>query len=358
MYEKIYSELLDNLDKSVRSVLITELKIDDDKKNVKDKYLLSIDDIESGKIPEEFKNYSDKIKESFSFGTPQNIEIDDRTEIVLEPFFPKPRVVIFGGGHIAKPLVELCADSEFSVTVVDDRPSFANIGRFPKADEVICDSFENSFERVSLRRDDFVVIVTRGHKHDNVCLKNALKCKNLAFLGMIGSRKRVRDMMNDFKEEGYTDEELSHINAPIGLHIGAVTPFEIAVSIVAQLIEYRRLKSSLAQGLPRKFNWPDFDREVIEALADKDDMDKALITITVSKGSVPRKAGAKMLVYPDGRIVGSIGGGCAEADIITTARDLIWDKGVIETRVDMTNEEAEENGMACGGIIDVLIEAF
>lgn len=358
MYEKIYASLLNNLDNSIRSLIITEIKIHKGKRRVEDKYLLSIDDIESEKIPEQFKLYSKEIKESFSYGTPQKINISETDQIILEPFYPKPRVVIFGGGHIAKPLVNLCADSEFSVTVIDDRPFFANINRFPKADEVVCDSFESSFEKVNLRRDDFVVIVTRGHKHDNVCLRNALKCKNLAFLGMIGSRKRIKDMMKEMKSDGYSDEELSQINAPIGLYIGAVTPFEIAISIVAQLIEYRRKESNLAKGLPTKFNWPEFDREVIRALSNEKDIEKALITIVVSKGSVPRKAGAKMLVYPDGRIIGSIGGGCAEADIIMTARDLIFEKGVVEAKVDMTNEEAEENGMACGGIIQVLIEAF
>lgn len=358
MFEEIYAKLLSSLDAGNRTVLITELKLtDNNTKEIVDKYIITQDEIENNVIPKNLKEYEKEIEDSFNCGTPESIK-GEGFEFVLEPFFPKPRVVIFGGGHIAKPLVDLSADSEFSVTVVDDRPAFANAPRFPKADEVICDSFENAFDRVKLRRDDFVVIVTRGHKHDNVCLRNALKCKNLAFLGMIGSRKRVRDMINDFKAEGYTDEDLAHLNSPIGLNIGAVTPFEIAISIVAQLIEYRRIKSNMAKGLPRRFNWPEFDRDVITALSQKEDMDKALITVTMSKGSVPRKAGAKMLVYPDGRIMGSIGGGCSEADVITTARDLIRDKGCIEQRIDMTNEEAEEHGMACGGIMDVLIEAF
>lgn len=358
MFENIYSELLSNLDNGKRTVLITKLNTKDNKtKKIANKYILSLDKVEDKDIPDELKSFSQDINDTLLSGAPKKV-ITNEFELIIEPFFPKPRVVIFGGGHIAKPLVELASDSEFSVTVVDDRPMFANKARFPKADKVICDNFESAFDKIKLREDDFVVIVTRGHKHDNVCLKNALKCKNLAFLGMIGSKKRVRDMIDDFKSAGYTDEELSQLNSPVGLDIGAVTPFEIAISIIAQLIEFRRLKSNINKGLPRKFNWPDFDRDVITTLSNKEEMDRALITVIRSKGSVPRKAGAKMLVYPDGKILGSIGGGCSEANIITTARDLIREKGCLEQRIDMTNEEAEEHGMACGGIMDVLIETF
>ncbi|MDO5707592.1 MAG: XdhC family protein [Andreesenia angusta] len=357
MYEKIYSELLNNLDNGIRSILVTEVEIENSRNKIVNKELFSLEDLKKEKFDKKFEPLVEELKNSFNLGTPQKIQNSDKM-FIIEPFFPKPRVVIFGGGHIAKPLVDLCVDSEFSVTVIDDRPVFANTGRFPRADEVICDSFKSSFNRVNLRKDDFVVIVTRGHKHDNICLRNALEVDGLAFLGMIGSKKRVRDMMNELKDDGYSDQLLSKVKSPIGLDIGAVTPFEIAISIIAELIEYRRRKSNMAKGLPRKFNWPEFDRDVISSLSKKEDMDRAIITITMSKGSVPRKAGAKMLVYPDGRILGSIGGGCAEAGIINTARDLIREKGCIEERVDMTNEEAEKSGMACGGIIDVLIEAF
>lgn len=354
MYKNTYNDLLDRLIAGEESVLLTYLKpIDDKKGEIINKVLLKKKEMENFCQDKE-EELCNKIRKSLETGNVQ-IHHSKEEKIIMEPNFSKPRLVIFGGGHIAEPLCEFGAKVGFSVVVVDDRPFFANSNRFPEASEVICESFEKSFQGLNLNKSDFVVIVTRGHKHDEVCLKNTLKYET-AYIGMIGSRRRTRGIREKLISEGYSKEVLEGVNAPIGLDIGALTPEEIAISIISQVIAYRR-KATQVEG-KRKFNWPEFDNMVIEEMAKEDEMPRALVTIINAKGSVPRKTGAKMIVWPDGRILGSIGGGCSEADVITTARDIISHKGYRIQHVDMTGDVAEDAGMVCGGIIDVLIESF
>ena len=355
MFEHIYKDLLNQLINGKESALLTFMKPKDKKRgDIEDKLLLSRHSLKEEQL-NITKDVKDKILLAFTTGNPIVCNSQDQT-ILIEPFFPKPRLVILGGGHIAKPLAEFGAKVGFSVVVVDDRPSFANIKRFPEAREVICESFEKVFDLLKLRESDFVVIVTRGHRHDGICLRSALNYSP-AYIGMIGSKRRVKEMKNQLIDEGYSQERLAKVNSPIGLDIGAVTPEEIAISIIAQVISSRRsIGASLNN--EEKFIWPEFDSDVIKEMSQQSEIPRALITIISSKGSVPRKAGAKMIVYLDGKIVGSIGGGCSEADIITVARDVIRKKEYSIEYVDMTGVVAEDEGMVCGGTIDVLIDAF
>lgn len=275
--------------------------------------------------------------------------ISKKNTYIIEPFFPKPRLIILGGGHIAKPLCELASNSDFNVIVVDDRPFFANKSRFPLASHVICESFENVFSKLNITERDYVVIVTRGHKHDGVCIRKALNYK-LSYLGMIGSKRRVKGMMSSLIQEGYSKEILDKVYSPIGLDIGAVTPYEIAISIVAELISIKYKNS-------KQENFSEFDEDVIEKLLSEED-DIAIATIISSKGSVPRKAGSKMIIYSDGTVFGSIGGGCSEGSVILKGLDLIKNKGYIFENVDMTGDVAESEGMVCGGTMEVLIESY
>lgn len=269
--------------------------------------------------------------------------------ILIEPYYPPTRMVILGGGHIAKSLVEFGAGLGFLITVVDDRPSFANQDRFPQANEIICQSFERCFPFLKLNSATFVIIVTRGHRHDFLCLKEALKY-DLAYLGMIGSRRRVKGIKEILLEQGYSGEQLNRLYAPIGLEIGALTPEEIAISILAQIIAVRRLgENKEVQGL-------EFDQQVIGELAYGLPEPKGVVTVISTKGSVPRKTGAKMIVWPDGRILGSICGGCVEAEAISKAREIIQKGGYQLSRIDLSNEVAEEEGMVCGGMMELLIE--
>ncbi len=275
---------------------------------------------------------------------------------IAEPFCKENRMLIFGGGHVSLALAEFASRTGFSVTVTDDRPSFANKLRFPTAKEILCMDFESAIEKLGINAYDFVVLLTRGHRHDGVCLRALSKQEETAYLGMIGSRKRVRELKDTLEEEGISRTWLDWIHTPVGLDIGAVTPEEIAVAILAEAIQVKRKP---VEG-KRRVSQSDIDMEVIHDLAEPDekfaDQKKAVITILSTKGSTPRKAGAKMIVYETGMIQGTIGGGCAEANLMQHAREVIRDGAYQIRHVDMTGKVAEDEGMVCGGVMQVLIE--
>ena len=163
-------------------------------------------------------------------------------------------------------------------------------------------------------------------------------------------------MMEEIAGEGFPKDKLDSVNSPIGLDIGAVTPDEIAISIIAQLISVKN--KSVQSKYGKDCIFPEFDAEVADRISEESEVPRALITVLSSKGSVPRKAGAKMIAYLDGRTIGSIGGGCSEAGVIARARELMHDKGFIIEHVDMTGAAAESEGMVCGGVMEVLVEVF
>lgn len=302
------------------------------------------------------KDLYEKAINAVESGNLQFINDEYKGITLIEPYIPEPKLVIFGGGHISKPLAEFASKVGFEVTVVDDRPVFANSARFPYAKSVICESYENCFKLLNLNNSSFVVIVTRGHRHDMHCLKEALKY-NTAYLGMIGSKRRVKIVKEELLCEGYSQHKLNMVNAPIGIDINAVSPEEIAISILAQLISYRRtIRDKDGTIMVGKVNNIEFNGDIIKELVKDCNEPRAMVTVVSTKGSVPRKSGAKMLVYSDGRTLGSIGGGCAEGNVINTARDVIKNGGYEIQRVDMTGQIAEEVGMVCGGIMEVFIE--
>lgn len=344
MGDNAYKKLLSEVDAGFKAVMVTNL----DKK----KKAVITQEIILGVVPAPYFNevILEKAKDSLGTGFPAFFKLPGTGETyLLEPYFPEPKLIIFGGGHIAKPLCEFGKRAGFSVTVIDDRPSFANKARFPEADNVICESFEKCFGLISLNESTFATIVTRGHRHDLDCIREVLKHKT-AYTGMIGSKRRIRGVMEILLEEGYGRETLDRVKAPIGLDIGAVTPDEIAISIVAQLIQYRR------KIYAPNTNWPEFDRDVLEELSRESAEPKAAVTIIATKGSVPRKSGAKMIVHAHGGISGSIGGGCSEGAVINNARQLIREGGYQVQKVDMTGQVAEDEGMVCGGVMEVIME--
>ena len=197
------------------------------------------------------------------------------------------------------------------------------------------------------------MIITRGHRYDQTCLEKLLSGAEPFYTGMIGSRRRVAAVKDMLISEGCDRERLNRVHTPIGLSIGAVTPEEIAVSIVAEIIECKRLKRTDEHHLG---SCSDVDFSVIKMLAGNINEHVSVVTVISSKGPVPRGAGAKMIVYPDGRIVGSIGGGCSEAAVIGNARRIIGTGEYMLQTVDMTGDTAENEGMVCGGTMQVLIE--
>ncbi|MBU3142492.1 XdhC/CoxI family protein [Clostridium sp. CF012] len=355
-----YKKLLDEVGSGNNAVMITML---DNKgcenKPFKNKTLFTEEGLNAyNRVSDLDELLYQKAKYALETGILQFVKISESETYLIEPYFPEPVLIVLGGGHIAKPLAEFGSKAGFSVTVIDDRPSFANSERFPTAKKVICESFDHCFDLVNLNKSVYVVIITRGHRHDMDCLRQVLK-HNTAYVGMIGSKRRVKSVMEQMLNEGYPQEQLNKVKAPIGLEIGAVTPEEIAISIISQVISYRRLGDiTNVITKPTKTNRPEFDHEVLMELCKEDNSPKAIITIISTKGSVPRNAGAKMLVWPYGKILGSIGGGCSEGEIINTARKLLGNGGYQIQSIDMTGTMAEDEGMVCGGIMDVIIESF
>lgn len=361
MNSDTYKSLMNYLDEGKKAAVVTMMKGNKGTVNTsRNKIVLTEEQLNTFNIECNMdESVLNMAKYSLATGNLQFIQNPEGMSYLIEPYFPEPRLIILGGGHIAKPLAEFGAKAGFKVTVVDDRPMFANKERFPDAEKVICESFTTCFSQLKINESAFVVIVTRGHRHDYVCLKQVLNHKT-AYTGMIGSKRRVKAVKEQLSDEGYSEEAIKSVNAPIGLEIGAITPEEIAISIIAQVISYRRLTNTTAGGASEtvKVNWPELDPEVIEELGNASDDPKAVVTIISTKGSVPRKAGAKMLVWPYGKTMGSIGGGCSEGEVINIARDMVRSGGIKLHDIDMTGQVAEDEGMVCGGIMKVLIEYY
>lgn len=162
----------------------------------------------------------------------------EKMEVLLEPILSEPTVYIFGAGHISQQLSPLAKRVHFKVVVIDDREMFANRERFPEADEVIVSEFEECFDRFTIDESSYIVIVTRGHLYDGFVLEQAVKT-SARYIGMIGSKKKIRTLYQNLMEKGVPKEALNRVHAPIGLDIHSETPEEIGVSIIAELIKAR-----------------------------------------------------------------------------------------------------------------------
>lgn len=257
------------------------------------------------------------------------------------------KLIICGAGHISIPLITMGKLLGFYVTVIEDRVLFADNARRAKADRVICDSFKKALEEIPGDLNSYFVIVTRGHRYDGVCLEEIIQ-KPAAYIGMIGSKLRVKKVKEELLDKGIFQEALDKIYSPIGLKIEAETPEEIAVAIMAEIIMVSK-KAQEAGG---------YSKELLSAILKEEESPRILATIIERKGSAPRGVGAKMLIYRDGKTIGTIGGGCAEGDIITKARFQLLeeDRTPKIVMVDMTQANAEEEGMVCGGTIKILLE--
>jgi xanthine dehydrogenase accessory factor len=164
-----------------------------------------------------------------------------RCTVYVEPHRPRPELVIVGAGHIARPLCSVGALLGFRVTVLDDRPEFATRERFPEAAEVLRADFADPFRDVAIHELTHLVLVTRGHKYDFEALRDLLHRPHApAYVGMVGSRRRVRAALEQLVREGIPRERLASVHAPIGLDVGAETPEEIAISIAAEIVLVRR----------------------------------------------------------------------------------------------------------------------
>lgn len=341
MNREFYKKVKEELNNNKNICIVTVIKDKEDKHL--GKKILKIDDEilfeEEGNI--EFYN---KIINKINFNeSGKAIKIDDDIEIIIENIISKPNLIICGGGHIALSLASMAKMLDFNTTVIDDREEFANEERFPEVDNVICDNFTNALDSISFNKNSYFVVVTRGHRADQECVEKILKNK-FRYLGMIGSKGKVAHSINQLLEKGYTTEDINKINAPIGISIGAKTPAEISVSIMAQIIQEK------SNG-----NVSNIDEEILNDIIYSDN-NKVLVSILHKRGSSPRGVDAKMLVKDDSSFIGTIGGGMVEKVAYEKALDLIKDKKSHIESYDLSNSAAAKLGMACGGTIKVLFE--
>lgn len=246
-------------------------------------------------------------------------------------FASKPSLFICGAGHVAKELSDIATFLDFEITVMDSRAEFANKERFPNVN-VICDSFENLSNYIGAD-NTYYVVVTPGHQDDYTSVKQILN-QPYTYLGMIGSRKKIAATYDRLQAEGYTKEQLDTIHAPIGLSIGATTPAEIAISILAEIIEEKSKHTSAS-----------ISKELLHT------KETGTLCIIIEKtGSSPRGVGSMMLVTKDGQI-DSIGGGAVEHQVIVDAKAIT--KPCIK-EYDLGPADASKLGMICGGTNKIL----
>ena len=182
-----------------------------------------------------------RLKEEKSKLLPLDLpEAGGKVEVFFEVLPSPPKLIIVGAGHIAVPVAKFAKLLDFHVTVLDDRILFANRDRFPDADVVRVGDMAAALKELSITPSTYIVLITRGHKYDEPCLREIIHSP-ARYIGMIGSRRRIKACFQRFKEEEKIAEEiLERVYAPIGLDINTETPEEIALSIMAEVIKVRR----------------------------------------------------------------------------------------------------------------------
>lgn len=263
----------------------------------------------------------------------------ENTDIFVEIYVRNPRLIILGGGHVSVFVAKIGKILGFHITVMDDREEFVTKERFPDADERIIGSFNELDEKIPPYENAYYVVVTRGHLGDTECARRILR-RPYQYFGMIGSKNKVRITRENLLKEGFTENQINTIHAPIGLPLGGQLPEEIAVSILAEIIQVKNERSVT------------YADENVEA-AVMENKKGTMLTIIRQHGSSPRGTGSKMFVDTENRIYGSIGGGNVEYQALKHAREVTHPKTKYYR---LTNEGSANLGMICGGEVEVLFE--
>jgi xanthine dehydrogenase accessory factor len=177
-----------------------------------------------------------------------------RMQVFIEPIEGTPTLCLFGAGHVAQPLARMAKAAGFRVQVADDRIKFANRERFPDVDLLVVDDFTAAARQLTIGPNTYAVVVTRGHKGDTEALR-AVVGKGLRFVGLLGSRPKLVHLVTALEESGVSPQDLGEIHCPLGIEIGAVSPEEIAVSVLAEMIAVRRAVAPAAIA-PMKMELP------------------------------------------------------------------------------------------------------
>jgi xanthine dehydrogenase accessory factor len=253
-------------------------------------------------------------------------------EVMVEPILPNPALIIFGSGHIAECLAKLAKLLMYKVNIVDDREQYANSQHFPDADKIWCGNVDQSVQEIPFHANCFAVIVTRGHQTDAVSLQ-ALLDKPIPYIGLVGSKRKLRFIRQMFWENGIDLSQQKNLFAPIGLDFHSETPQEIALSILSELQLFRHggTGKQLSTLLKKEKVHPYDERRVrqdpqlFEIMAQAEEAKRAFISVIIvrTEGHVPRGVGSRALIWADGSIYGTTGGGRRESEIIQMALELL-----------------------------------
>ena len=330
MYKEIYQILKET--GKVKTAMVLNGNHKGEKCLIKEEYCTAFD---GGQAQEFWKEYEEQL---VSCQDTKVIRIDE-TDFFVEIYVKNPQLIILGGGHVSQPVAKIGKMLGFHVTVMDDREEFVTKERFPDADRLIQGTYEEIPEKIPVYENAYYVIVTRGHLGDSASARQILK-RPYVYLGMIGSRNKVKLTREKLLREGFTEDQLNTIHAPIGLPIGGHMPAEIAVSITAEIVQEKN-----------KYNVSYIDEAVEKAVWEKEK--GVMITIISKRGSSPRGTGSKMFLDREGRSHGSIGGGNVEFQALKYAPKA--QHGEIKS-YNLSNQGGANLGMICGGEVEVLYE--
>lgn len=320
--------------------------------------------------------WSEAVRSPFEYrsGRLQSFDCDGAEIRVFMAYCgPPPEAWIFGAGHIARALTPILSNLGWRVVVCDDRGEFVTAERFPDAAEVRAGSFAESARVCAQRAESWLVLVTRGHQHDQAILqefaglRDTGESHNTPYIGMIGSKRRVGTVRRQLSAQGFPVALLKVLHAPIGLPIGADTPGEIAIAIASEMVAARRgliwdqvsgtfqRETERAGDSADTVGRVDLWRHVVRAIEAGGPC--VLATIVERRGSTPRGVGAQMAVFGNGTAMGTIGGGCGEGVVLRAAREMILGSGAPRLlSVDLTGDQSSETTDVCGGRYTVFCE--
>ena len=221
--------------------LATVVNVPDDATNMGAKLLLRIDGSVSGSLDEPDLDCQviEAARRVAEVGNTESLTTADGTEVFVEGFTTPPTLVVVGGGHVGKATADLARVLGYRVYVVDDRPEFANAERFPYAEQIVVAPYDRWADDLTLNVNTFIVVATRGHRFDDLALETALETR-ARYIGLLGSRRKTLMIYQRLTGGGVPVERLKQVRAPVGLDIGALTPEELAVSIMSEIIMVRR----------------------------------------------------------------------------------------------------------------------
>lgn len=249
--EEIYSQMLNLIQGGKQGVLVTITKVKGSvPRHAGSKMLVKqngsiIGTIGGGKIEADVIQEALELIESntlhqktYDLTEDEGMLCGGTVEVLFEPFGKAQQLLIFGAGHIAHSLAPLARKAGFAVTVIDNRVKYANPERFPDANSIVSKPFPEALKTLDFTYQTYIVIVTHAHAYDEEILAYCLD-QPYAYLGMIASKRKSKTILNTLREKGSPEEQLEKVHTPIGLDIGAETPFEIAISILSEIIGVR-----------------------------------------------------------------------------------------------------------------------